>query len=98
MEKFFYRVIEGDCIAGLALRFGIPQTVIIRDNNLSRDIAAGDILLIRKSSGKTYCAQPFDTIESVAKRFGVDAETLASVNGVDYLFYGLNLIIPESVP
>ena len=96
MEKFFYRVSEGESVAVLSARFNLPQTVIIRDNDLSRDIAAGDILLIRKSAGKIYRAQPFDTLKSVAERFNVSAETLADLNGVDYIFYGLNLIIPES--
>ncbi|MBQ6728013.1 MAG: LysM peptidoglycan-binding domain-containing protein [Clostridia bacterium] len=96
MEKFFYRVVEGDSIAALSSRFNIPQTVIIKCNNLSREISEGDVVVIRALTGKTYRVQPFDTLESVAERFNVSAETLAQVNGVDYLFYGLTLVIPES--
>ena len=96
MEKFFYRVVKGDSIAALSSRFNLPQTVIIKDNNLSREITEGDVVFIRVAAGKTYRVQPFDTLESVAERFNVSAETLAQINGVDYLFYGLTLIIPES--
>ncbi len=96
MEKFFYRVVKGDSIAALSSRFNLPQTVIIKDNNLSREITEGDVVFIRAAAGKTYRVQPFDTLERVAERFNVSAETLAKINGVDYLFYGLTLIIPES--
>ncbi|MBP5466286.1 MAG: LysM peptidoglycan-binding domain-containing protein [Clostridia bacterium] len=96
MENFFYRVVKGDSIAALSSRFNLPQTLIIKDNNLSREVSEGDVVFIRAQAGRTYRVQPFDTVESVAARFNVDAETLAETNGVDYLFYGLTLIIPES--
>ena len=96
MEKFFYRVIKGDSLAALSSRFSLPETAIINDNNLSCEISEGDMLFIRAAAGKTYRTQPFDTIESVAEKFNVSAKTLAQVNGVDYVFYGLTLIIPES--
>ena len=96
MEKFFYRVVEGDSIAALSLRFNLPQTVIINDNDLSCEISEGDVLFIRAAAGKTYRVQPFDTLKSVAEKFNLSEETLAQVNGVDYVFYGLTLIIPES--
>ena len=94
MEKFFYRVGKGDSVMSLAARFNLPQTVIIRDNNLSRDISEGDVLCIAKTAGEIYFVQPFDTLNSVAEKFNVSTKTLAFINGVDYVFYGLNLIIP----
>ena len=98
MEKFFYRVVKGDSVAALSSRFNLPATVIVSDNGLSREISEGDMLFIRAGAGKTYRAQPFDTIESVAEKFNVSAKTLAQANGVDYVFYRLTLIIPESDP
>lgn len=96
MEKFFYRVQKGDSLAALSSRFNLPQTVIINDNGLSDEVKEGDVVLIRKLSGTVYRVKPFDTLESVAERFNVSAKTLSAANNVDYLFYGLNLIIPEA--
>ena len=94
MEKFFYRVEKDDTVAGLSARFGVPPIFIVRDNGLKREIAEGDILYIENRAGKIYDAKPFDTIESVAERFGVLPEDIREANGVDYLFYGLKIVIP----
>lgn len=95
MEKFFYRVGKGDTVIGLSARFGVPPVAIIADNDLKREISEGDILYIENRAGKLYNTEPFDTMESVAERFGVSPEDLKDANGVDYLFYGLKIIIPE---
>ena len=94
MEKFFYRVEKGDTVVGLSARFDIPPIFIVRDNGLKREIAEGDIIFIEKRAGRIYDALPFDTIESVAERFGVLPDRIREANGVDYLFYGLKIVIP----
>ena len=95
MEKFFYRVKEGDSVLSLAERFSVPPVLLIKDNNLTEEIQNGDVLFICKTRGRTYTAKPFDTVESVAARFNVSAERLKETNGTDYLFYGLTVVIPE---
>ena len=95
MEKFFYRVGKGDTVIGLSARFGVPPVAIIADNDLKREISEGDIIFIEKRAGKIYNALPFDTVESVAERFDVLPDRVREANGVDYLFYGLKIIIPE---
>lgn len=95
MEKFFYRVSAGDTVLSLAARFNVPPVALIKDNNLRNEVEDGDVLFIRKTGGKTYTAKPFDTIESVAKRFNVSTERLKEFSGADYLFYGLTVVIPE---
>ncbi len=95
MEKFFYRVQDGDTVLSLATRFNIPPVALIKGNDLKAEIQSGDVLFIVKTDGEVYTAQPFDTIFSVAARFNVPEETLKEENGVDYLFYGLKVIIPK---
>ena len=95
MEKFFYRVSGKDSLLSVAEKFGVPPAVVIRDNGLKTEISEGDILFIEKPRGKTYTVGVFDTIESVAARFNVSEERLKEINGVEYLFYGLKLLIPE---
>lgn len=95
MEKFFYRVNGGDSVLSLAAKFHVPPAVIVKENNLKEEIREGDVLFICGARGNAYTVQPFDTIESVAARFNVEEERLKELNGVDYIFYGLEVLIPE---
>ena len=95
MEKFFYRVNGSDSLLSVAEQFGVPPAVIVKHNTLKGEISDGDILYIEKPCCRTYKADVFDTIESVAARFGVSEERLKEINGVDYVFYGLDLLIPD---
>ena len=95
MKKFFYRVEKGDCVLSVAGRFNVPPTSVIKLNALCGEIAEGDILYIEEIEGNVYTVQPFDTLESVGEKFKVPPEKISEVNGVDYLFYGLKIIIPD---
>lgn len=95
MEKFFYRVIDSDSVLSLAARFNVPPIVIIKDNALTAEVRDGDVVFIQRAGGKTYTATPFDTVESVAEKFRVEANAIRELNGVEYLFYGLTVVIPE---
>ena len=93
MKKFFYRVNEGDTLSGLALKFSIPMCWLIKSNNLTSEISAGDLLYVETSDRTLYRVNPFDTAESIGKRFGVSPDKILSENGVPYLFYGLIIVI-----
>ena len=95
MEKFFYRVQKGDSVASVGARFEVPPSAIIKTNGLTSDIREGDVIFVEKPSGRVYSVRPFDTIESIAAKFGVSAEEIKRANGVDYAFYGLDLIVPD---
>ena len=95
MKKFFYRVAKGDKVLSLASRFGVPPTAIIKTNGITEEVVEGDILFIEEAEGKIYTVEPFDTLSSVGERFKVSPEEIEKANGVDYLFYGLKIIIPE---
>ena len=95
MKKFFYRVREKEGALSVAKRFNLPVTALIKDNNLTRDVSEGDILFICERPYKAYAVRPFDTINSVAEKFGVSAEEIAKINGTDYVFYGLIIAVEE---
>lgn len=94
MEKFFYRVGTSDTVIGLSVKFNLPPAKIIADNNLKSEIQEGDVLFIEKTGGTVYTVRPFDTFEDLEKRFGISAESIKETNKIDYLFYGLKIIIP----
>ena len=66
MKKFFYRVIEGDSIISICQKFKCSVGTLIYNNNLKKEISAGDILLIEKCDN-LYLVKPTDTIKSLAK-------------------------------
>ena len=77
----------------LSQKFNLPPGAIIKENGLTAEICAGDILFIKYVCGVPYSVKPFDTAESVAKKFGVDKTELLEKNGVPYLFYGLTIYV-----
>ena len=91
MTKFFYRANEGDTVFSLSKKFSIPPVKIIKINMLKKEIQSGDLLYLQTEnvSTKKYTVQPFDTLESVSKKLAVDKQKIISLNGVEYLFYGL---------
>ncbi len=95
MEKFFYRVQAGESVLSLAQKFNLSANRIIADNNLKKEISQGDLLLICKNLNGAYKIKPFETAESLAQKAGVSPQKILSKNGVDYLFYGLMVVLEE---
>ena len=93
MKKFFYRVMQGESVLSIAQKFSIPPTRIVKENCLKEEVSCGDLLLLESFCGKTYKVKPFDTIKSVAQKFGVSEEYIIEKNGVSYLFYGLIIYV-----
>ena len=94
MKKFFYRVGAGETVISLAARFGVPPIAIINSNGINSEVSEGDVIFIEETGGEIYTVQPFDTLNSVAEKFHLLPEKIAEINCVDYLFYGLKIIIP----
>ncbi len=93
MKKFFYRVEKEDSLVKICNRFGVALSVVIKQNALEREVERGDLLYIEKCDGLVYTAQPLDTPNSIAKKFGVSESELLTKNGIEYVFYGLNIYI-----
>jgi spore germination protein YaaH len=96
MEKFFYRVGEGETLCSIAQKFCIPPTKIIADNNLKREILEGDILYIERVTDRLYVVTPSDTLSSISQRFNVPAEKILLDNNIPYIFYGLTIAIKNN--
>lgn len=88
MEKFFYRVKEGETIVSVSKKFFVPTMCLLQDNMLKREILAGDILIIKKYQN-CYEVQPLDTLSSISQKFNLEIERLSFLNGgITYVFYG----------
>lgn len=93
MTKFLYRVQEGDSVCSLSSKFSIPQIKIISQNNLNREVQAGDMLYLEKLDYPTYKVQLFDTADKIATKFNISKQDLLAINGIEYVFYGLTVLV-----
>lgn len=101
-----YRVVEGDTVSSIALKFGINIDTIVWENNLKSvsAIKPKQILKILPMTGIRYKVSRGDTIYSIAKNYSVDAQNI-----IDYPFNtfsndetfaltaGQELMIPDGV-
>ena len=95
MAKFFYRVDKDETLISVCNKFNLPPLKIIKLNNLKKEIEQGDLLYVESfpDNAILYKVQPLDTVEKIARKFGVDKNELLQKNGVPYIFYGLVLEI-----
>lgn len=95
MSKVLVRVQSGMTLENLAEEYHTSVYAIRRLNNLQSDIFVGMRLVIEEINGFYYTVQPFDTLESVAKKFSVSEESIAQLNGVDSIFIGQKIFVGE---
>ncbi|MDE6884542.1 MAG: LysM peptidoglycan-binding domain-containing protein [Clostridia bacterium] len=95
MSKVLVRVQSGMTLESLAEEYHTSVYAIRRLNNLQGDIFVGMRLVIEEINGFYYTVQPFDTLESVAKKFGVSEESIAQLNGVERIFIGQKIFVGE---
>lgn len=88
MKKFYYRVQEGQTIKSISERTGISVNSIIKQNALTEEVWAGDLLFLTKEDCALYKVMPQDTVKSVCKKFNLTEEQFFLLNGVPYVYYG----------
>lgn len=91
-DYIFYRVQKGECLYSISQKFSLTPKIIILDNNLTCEPNACDLILIRKTPFKIYTVKAGDSLESLVCRFGGD---ILRLNGIDYVYPSLRLIIPK---
>ncbi|MDP1690068.1 MAG: peptidoglycan DD-metalloendopeptidase family protein [bacterium] len=94
-----YEVKPHDTLSGIADMFDVSVNTIIWANNLSsaKNIHEHDILIILPVSGIERTVVKGDTLKTLAKKYGGDANEIAQFNGLDPaapLKVGSTIIIP----
>ncbi len=79
--------------------FGVSVNTILWANNLkgAQSVHPGDTLIILPISGIEHTVVKGDTLKSLAKKYGADADEIAQYNGLDTtipLIVGSSLLIP----
>ncbi len=93
-----YVVRSGDTLSEIADMFNVSVNTIVWANDLKsvRDVHPGDTLIILPISGVEHTVVKGDTLKLLAKKYGADADEIATFNGLDQapLVVGTRLIIP----
>lgn len=55
----------------------------------------GERLIVEIDEAKRYTVMPFDTLSSIAEKLNTTVEALKARNGVERVFLGQSLIIPD---
>ena len=88
MKKFFYRVHQEDTLSKISQKFSAPIGRLIFNNNLTREVQAGDIILVEQSEN-VYLVKPLDTVIGLAKKFNLTPQEILDKNHLPYLYSGL---------
>ncbi len=101
---FAYQVAEGDTVAGLAERFSVSPETIVWANGLAgagATLQPGRVLTILPRSGVLHTVRQRETLNGIAKAYGVEAATIVEVNALedaDTLGIGQEIVIPGGRP
>ena len=81
MDRFYYRVKNGDALDKIAQKYGVNVADITR-NNTEIPIYAGEIVRIDTSKSVLHIVKPAETIEQIAKHYNMSEEDLKSINSL----------------
>lgn len=102
-EEVRYYIVEGgDTISSIAATFGIGQSTILWENNLSDTdlIKPGQKLTILPIDGVTHTVKKGDSITSIAKKYKASEDKVLAFNRLasgEALSEGEELIIPDGI-
>lgn len=116
-DTITYVVRPGDRLVDIAARYGVTMSSIVRANGLNSPdmIYPGQKLVIAVSGGGSATSTPEpapgqgtihivqlgDTLDKIARRYGVSASAIVRANGItnaDLIWVGQKLAIPGSAP
>lgn len=97
-----YEVQEGDLVSFIASDFGVSVNSILWANNIKNadSIKPGTVLKIPPVTGVIHIAKKGETVDQIAKRYGVDAEKIIAYNHIPKdgtMSSGEEVIVPGGV-
>ena len=96
MNRIMYRATEDISLEQLAEKYNTTINAISKLNNINGTIKKGMRVLVDIEKGDYYVVQPFDTIHTIAKKYSLNEEKIKEVNGIENVFIGQKIFLPES--
>lgn len=99
-----YLIKKGDTLDNLSSRYNVPKDYLIDINNLYYvdDFKEGRELIVPKINDvyfNTYVIDKGDTLYAISKKYNINPNLLASLNGLnkdDYIYPGQEIMVPKS--
>ncbi|MGL4393678.1 MAG: peptidoglycan DD-metalloendopeptidase family protein [Brevinema sp.] len=96
----FYRIRSGENLSSIADKFGLSMATVLSLNSLdnAHSVSVGQKVLLASRSGIIVNLTNNDTVEEIAKRYGISAEETALVNKLssEELRAGQTLFLPNA--
>ncbi len=89
-----YLVRRGQTIGQISEYFGLPEHIVIFRNKLQGEVKEGEALFLPVISACEYRAEVGDTIEGICRRFSVSREQFDELNGIEYLWPRMRVLLP----
>lgn len=92
-KSVFYEVKCNQSIDEIATQLRVPKDYITKNN--SGQIYEGKVLFIPQTNLKSHVVKPFETIETISKKYGITVEEIMSKNSLksNYIFIGQKLYL-----
>ncbi len=97
-----YQVQVGDTLDTIAQKIGTTKQILLTINGLTdTNLTPGNYIVIPMNVNlpfSTYTVKKGDNIYEIARRYGVDYETLLEINGLnadDYIYPEQEIIVPN---
>jgi len=104
VKYIIHTVEKKETLAGISKIYGVDKRGILADSFaaqssinevMKNDVREGMRLAVRRAKGTVYIAQPFDTLEKIAEKYGITAEELSRHNeGIVRIFLGQRVMVP----
>lgn len=94
-QSGLYLVRRGQSLRQISEYFGIPEHIIILRNRLTEEPKEGDAIFLPSETHLEYCARVGDTLDMLCKKYSFSREQFVRLNGIDYLWPHMRVLLPR---
>ena len=93
LNSCFHRVCEGETLFDVALKYGTTAHLLAKENGLTGELHAGDMLIVTRKEGRRYIVKEGDTLSSISVINKIPENEILLKNQIDFIYSGLTLLL-----